>query len=125
MEFGYFTLSDNAYPDNPRTAAQFVREIRVQAVLAETLGDPGRAFGRAGAISPAGVVATGANTPQSTWTSWRPSISSKNAWTSSGMPGRRTDRGRMEDRAREAQKACFMAEIAPAFEGRHLRTTGG
>ncbi len=38
MEFGYFTLSDNAYPNNPRTAAQFVREIREQAVLAETLG---------------------------------------------------------------------------------------
>ena len=38
MEFGYFTLSDNAYPDNPRSAAQFVREIREQAVLAETLG---------------------------------------------------------------------------------------
>ena len=38
MQFGYFTLSDNAYPDNPRTAAQFVREIREQAVLAETLG---------------------------------------------------------------------------------------
>lgn len=38
MEFGYFTLSDNAYPDNPRSSAQFVREIREQAVLAETLG---------------------------------------------------------------------------------------
>ena len=38
MKFGYFTLSDNAYPNNPRTASQFVREIREQAVLAETLG---------------------------------------------------------------------------------------
>ena len=37
MQFGYFTLSDNAYPDNPRTAGQFVREIREQAVLAEKL----------------------------------------------------------------------------------------
>lgn len=38
MEFGYFTLSDNAYPGSPRSAAAFVREIREQAVLAERLG---------------------------------------------------------------------------------------
>ena len=29
MEFGYFTLSDNHYPNNPRSANQFVLEIRV------------------------------------------------------------------------------------------------
>jgi alkanesulfonate monooxygenase SsuD/methylene tetrahydromethanopterin reductase-like flavin-dependent oxidoreductase (luciferase family) len=38
MKFGYFTLSDNRYPDNPRSAEQFLLEIRDQAVLAETLG---------------------------------------------------------------------------------------
>lgn len=38
MDFGYFTLSDNYYPDNPRTAGQFVLEIREQAILADRLG---------------------------------------------------------------------------------------
>ncbi len=38
MKFGYFTLSDNAYPDNPRSANQFINEIRAQAVLADRLG---------------------------------------------------------------------------------------
>nr|ART40119.1 K156 [uncultured bacterium] len=38
MKFGYFTLSDNRYPDNPRTAEQFMIEIRDQSVYAEKLG---------------------------------------------------------------------------------------
>ena len=38
MEFGYFTLSDNRYPDNPRTSEQFLLEIRDQAIYAEELG---------------------------------------------------------------------------------------
>jgi alkanesulfonate monooxygenase SsuD/methylene tetrahydromethanopterin reductase-like flavin-dependent oxidoreductase (luciferase family) len=38
MEFGYFTLSDNHYPNNPRTAGDLVLEIREQAVLADRLG---------------------------------------------------------------------------------------
>ncbi len=38
MEFGYFTLSDNYYPDNPRSASDFVLEIREQAILADRLG---------------------------------------------------------------------------------------
>ncbi len=38
MKFGYFTLSDNRYPDNPRTPAQFHLEIRDQSILAEKLG---------------------------------------------------------------------------------------
>ena len=38
MEFGYFTLSDNAYPDNPRSASEFVLQIREQALLADQLG---------------------------------------------------------------------------------------
>jgi len=38
MEFGYFTLSDNHYPDNPRTAERFILEIREQAILADRLG---------------------------------------------------------------------------------------
>jgi alkanesulfonate monooxygenase SsuD/methylene tetrahydromethanopterin reductase-like flavin-dependent oxidoreductase (luciferase family) len=38
MKFGYFTLSDNRYPDNARSPEQFLVEIRDQAVLAEKLG---------------------------------------------------------------------------------------
>ncbi|MGO8915058.1 MAG: LLM class flavin-dependent oxidoreductase [Stellaceae bacterium] len=38
MEFGYFTLSDNRYPDNPRSPEQFVREIYRQALYAEEIG---------------------------------------------------------------------------------------
>ncbi|MDB5570389.1 MAG: hypothetical protein JWN93_1572 [Hyphomicrobiales bacterium] len=38
MKFGYFTLSDNRYPDNGRSAEQFLLDIREQAVLAEKLG---------------------------------------------------------------------------------------
>ena len=38
LEFGYFTLSDNHYPGNPRTAGDFVLEIREQAILADKLG---------------------------------------------------------------------------------------
>jgi alkanesulfonate monooxygenase SsuD/methylene tetrahydromethanopterin reductase-like flavin-dependent oxidoreductase (luciferase family) len=38
MEFGYFTLSDNHYPNNPRSPNQFVLEIREQAILADRLG---------------------------------------------------------------------------------------
>jgi alkanesulfonate monooxygenase SsuD/methylene tetrahydromethanopterin reductase-like flavin-dependent oxidoreductase (luciferase family) len=38
MEFGYFTLSDNHYPNNPRTAERFILDIRDQAVLADELG---------------------------------------------------------------------------------------
>ena len=38
MKFGYFTLSDNRYPDNPRSSGDFLNEIRDQAVYAETIG---------------------------------------------------------------------------------------
>jgi alkanesulfonate monooxygenase SsuD/methylene tetrahydromethanopterin reductase-like flavin-dependent oxidoreductase (luciferase family) len=38
MEFGYFTLSDNHYPDNPRSANELVLQIREQAILADKLG---------------------------------------------------------------------------------------
>ena len=38
MKFGYFTLSDNRYPGNPRTPETFIMEIRDQAVFAESLG---------------------------------------------------------------------------------------
>jgi len=38
MEFGYFTLSDNAYPDNSRSPEDFVMQIREQAILADRLG---------------------------------------------------------------------------------------
>src|ERR687883_398257 len=38
MEFGYFTLSDNHYPNNPRSANQLVLEIREQAILADRIG---------------------------------------------------------------------------------------
>ena len=38
MEFGYFTLSDKHYPNNPRTAYDFVLQIRELAILADKLG---------------------------------------------------------------------------------------
>ena len=38
MEFGYFTLSDNHYPNNRRSANDFILEIREQAILADTIG---------------------------------------------------------------------------------------
>jgi alkanesulfonate monooxygenase SsuD/methylene tetrahydromethanopterin reductase-like flavin-dependent oxidoreductase (luciferase family) len=38
MDFGYFTLSDNRYPNNPRTPEQLVREIYEQALWAERVG---------------------------------------------------------------------------------------
>src|ERR1700722_2091448 len=38
MKFGYFTLSDNRYPDNPRTPEAFMLEIRDQAIYAEEIG---------------------------------------------------------------------------------------
>ncbi len=38
MEFGYFTLSDNHYADNPRGANQFVADIAAEALHADQLG---------------------------------------------------------------------------------------
>lgn len=38
MDLGYFTLSDNAYPNNTRSAEQLIREIREQAIYADELG---------------------------------------------------------------------------------------
>jgi alkanesulfonate monooxygenase SsuD/methylene tetrahydromethanopterin reductase-like flavin-dependent oxidoreductase (luciferase family) len=38
MEFGYFTLSDNHYDDNPRTPNQFVADIVDEAIYADELG---------------------------------------------------------------------------------------
>src|SRR6516165_9050570 len=38
MEFGYFTLSDNHYENNPRTANQFVAAITAEALYADELG---------------------------------------------------------------------------------------
>ena len=38
MEFGYFTLSDNHYDDNPRQANAFVGDILDEAVYAEEVG---------------------------------------------------------------------------------------
>jgi alkanesulfonate monooxygenase SsuD/methylene tetrahydromethanopterin reductase-like flavin-dependent oxidoreductase (luciferase family) len=38
MKFGYFTLSDNRYPNNPRTPEMFVQEIYNQALYAEKIG---------------------------------------------------------------------------------------
>src|SRR5579871_729399 len=38
MQFGYFTLSDNHYVDNPRTPNQFVSDIVDEAQYAEQLG---------------------------------------------------------------------------------------
>jgi alkanesulfonate monooxygenase SsuD/methylene tetrahydromethanopterin reductase-like flavin-dependent oxidoreductase (luciferase family) len=38
MKFGYFTLSDNHYENNSRTANQFVADIAAEALYAEELG---------------------------------------------------------------------------------------
>src|SRR2546423_10164382 len=38
MDFGYFTLSDNHYLNNRRTANQFVQDILAEAVFADELG---------------------------------------------------------------------------------------
>src|SRR6516164_9137403 len=38
MEFGYFTLSDNHYDNNPRGANAFVADILDEAIYAETVG---------------------------------------------------------------------------------------
>ncbi len=38
MEFGYFTLSDNNYDNNVRSANQFVADITAEALYAEELG---------------------------------------------------------------------------------------
>jgi alkanesulfonate monooxygenase SsuD/methylene tetrahydromethanopterin reductase-like flavin-dependent oxidoreductase (luciferase family) len=38
MKFGYFTLSDNNYRDNPRTPNEFVATIAAEAIYAEELG---------------------------------------------------------------------------------------
>jgi len=38
MDFGYFTLSDNHYDNNTRSANQFVSDITAEALLADKLG---------------------------------------------------------------------------------------
>ena len=38
MEFGYFTLSDNHYENNPRDANEFVADIAAEAVYADQIG---------------------------------------------------------------------------------------
>ena len=38
MDFGYFTLSDNHYDNNPRTPNQFVADITDEAIYADRLG---------------------------------------------------------------------------------------
>jgi len=38
MEFGYFTLSDNHYENNPRDANQFVSDIAAEAIYGDQLG---------------------------------------------------------------------------------------
>src|SRR5580658_4331914 len=38
MKFGYFTLSDNRYPGNTRSAEQFVKDIFAEALYAEKVG---------------------------------------------------------------------------------------
>src|SRR6478735_2701566 len=38
MEFGYFTLSDDHYDNNPRTPNQFVEDLTNEALYADQLG---------------------------------------------------------------------------------------
>lgn len=61
LKFGYFTLSDNRYPDNPRSPEQFHIEIRDQAILAEQLGYHSawigeHHFNRRGCVSQPGIM---------------------------------------------------------------------
>ena len=37
MQFGYFTLSDNRYPNNPRQAEDFIKDIYAEALYAEKI----------------------------------------------------------------------------------------
>ncbi|MCC2095865.1 MAG: hypothetical protein KDJ29_03185 [Hyphomicrobiales bacterium] len=37
MEFGYFTLSDNVYPDINRTPEEFILQIREQSIYADQI----------------------------------------------------------------------------------------
>src|SRR5260370_7871881 len=38
MEFGYFTLSDKRYPNNPRAPEDFIKDIYAEALWAEKVG---------------------------------------------------------------------------------------
>jgi len=38
MQFGYFTLSDNRYPGNPRAPETFIKDIYAEALWAEKIG---------------------------------------------------------------------------------------
>ncbi|MBM3623436.1 MAG: LLM class flavin-dependent oxidoreductase [Alphaproteobacteria bacterium] len=38
LDFGYFTLSDNRYKDNPRSAEAFIKDIYAEALWAEAVG---------------------------------------------------------------------------------------
>lgn len=38
LDFGYFTLSDNRYKDNPRSAESFIKDIYTEALWAEAVG---------------------------------------------------------------------------------------
>jgi len=38
MDFGYFTLSDNRYPNNPREPEDFIKDIYAEALWAEKVG---------------------------------------------------------------------------------------
>src|SRR5258707_5920653 len=38
MQFGYFTLSDNRYPNNARTPEAFIKDIFAEALYAEKIG---------------------------------------------------------------------------------------
>ena len=38
MEFGYFTLSDNRYPNNTRAPEDFIKDIYAEALWAEKIG---------------------------------------------------------------------------------------
>ena len=38
MQFGYFTLSDNRYPGNTRSAEDFLKDIYAEALWAEKVG---------------------------------------------------------------------------------------
>ena len=56
MEFGYFTLSDNRYPDNPRAPEDFIKDIYAEALWAESR--PPLGLDRRASFQPLGVNAS-------------------------------------------------------------------
>jgi hypothetical protein len=65
MQFGYFTLSDNRYPDNPRSAEDFLKDIFRRGPVRRD-GRAQLGLDRRAPFQPLGVNAS----PLRSWRSW-------------------------------------------------------